>query len=217
MNDMVYQMPRIFPDSSVKNRVICINGVGAQKDFSTLIVSIIPNLHTLQTGQCFPLYLYEANDTPTEQSPQNGLFDEAKHSQHPKRIYTPRCHYRRRLKPLFNRLPKPNHHQKKTYFITSTGLLHSEDYKTKYADNLTKELPRIPCVKQTTDFWAFSKAGRDLAELHINYETVKPYPVTFDEGKLSIDMLSPEDFRVTQMKFAKKATKPSLSITQKSP
>jgi predicted helicase len=86
-------------------------------------------------------------------------------------------------------------------------LLHSEEYKSKYADNLTKELPRIPRVKQLADFWAFSQAGRDLAELHINYETVKPYPVTFDGGKLSIDMLSPEDFRVTQMKFAKKGDK----------
>jgi predicted helicase len=86
-------------------------------------------------------------------------------------------------------------------------LLHSEDYKTQYADNLTKELPRIPCVKQAADFWAFSKAGRDLAELHINYETVEPYPVTVECGKTTIDDLKDSDFYVTQMKFAKKGDK----------
>ncbi len=32
------------------------------------------------------------------------------------------------------------------------GLLHSEDYRTRYADNLCKELPRIPYVKIAKDF-----------------------------------------------------------------
>ncbi|MBU1412107.1 hypothetical protein KKC22_11375, partial [Myxococcota bacterium] len=52
------------------------------------------------------------------------------------------------------------------------------DYRARYADNLSKELPRIPCVKSAADFWAFSRAGRALADLHINYETVEPYPAT---------------------------------------
>jgi predicted helicase len=89
-------------------------------------------------------------------------------------------------------------------------LLHSEDYLTRYADNLTKELPRIPCVypkghkKQAADFWAFSQAGRALAEWHINYETVAPYPITFDCGKAGFAGLKDADFYVTKMKFAKK-------------
>ena len=66
--------------------------------------------------------------------------------------------------------------------------------------NLSKELPRIPAVKQAADFWAFSKAGRALAELHLNYETVEPYPLTIEaKGKLT-----DADYRVEKMKFAKK-------------
>jgi len=84
------------------------------------------------------------------------------------------------------------------------GLLHSDDYKKKYADNLSKELPRIPCVKKAEDFWAFSKAGRDLAELHLNYETVKPYPVSYEGGSLFMGELQDKDYRVEQMKFGKK-------------
>ncbi len=62
------------------------------------------------------------------------------------------------------------------------GPLHSPDYRERYADNPSKELPRIPCVKTAADFWAFSKAGRGVEELHLNYETVAPYPVKIDFG-----------------------------------
>ena len=58
-------------------------------------------------------------------------------------------------------------------------------------------------MKTAADFWAFSKAGRALADLHINYETVDPYPVQYHGGNLLIDSLGAEDFRVQQMKFAK--------------
>ncbi len=59
------------------------------------------------------------------------------------------------------------------------GLLHSEDYRTRYVNNLSKKLPRIPCVKNADDFWKFVTVGRKLGHLHVNYETVEPYPVTF--------------------------------------
>ncbi len=60
---------------------------------------------------------------------------------------------------------------KEDLFYYIYGLLHSEDYREKYADNLVKQLPRIPRAKTYQDFVAFSEAGRDLAPLHLNYET----------------------------------------------
>jgi predicted helicase len=53
--------------------------------------------------------------------------------------------------------------------------LHSPDYRTAFANDLKKMLPRIPLVEDVRDFWKFSKAGRKLADLHINYEEVPPY------------------------------------------
>ncbi|VEJ46020.1 Predicted helicase [Bartonella vinsonii] len=84
------------------------------------------------------------------------------------------------------------------------GILHSEDYRARYADNLSKELPRIPCVKSAKDFWMFVTAGRELGNLHVNYETVEPYPVTFKKGNPKLtDIKNPEKFYyVTEMKFA---------------
>ena len=99
---------------------------------------------------------------------------------------------------------------KEDIFYYVYGLLHSPDYRTRYADNLSKELPRIPCVKTAADFWAFSKAGRDLAELHLNYETIEPHPVTLDLGKNRLTALTDADYRVTKMKFAVKGDKTTV-------
>ena len=91
---------------------------------------------------------------------------------------------------------------KEDLFYYIYGLLHSVDYRTRYADNLTKELPRIPAVKSAADFWAFAKAGRALGDLHVGYESVKPYPVEFKLAKPR-EEFAVADYRVTQMKFAK--------------
>ncbi len=91
-------------------------------------------------------------------------------------------------------------------FCYTYCLLHLSDYRTRYADNLSKELPRIPAVKKFEDFQAFSKAGRDLAHWHLNYETVECYPVQFEltgsVGKLST--MKPEQFPVVKMKHPKR-------------
>ena len=87
------------------------------------------------------------------------------------------------------------------------GLLHSPDYRERYADNLSKELPRIPRVKTAADFWAFSQAGRKLADLHLNYETVEPYPLKIEAaGKLT-----DADYRVEKMKYGKKGKDKDLT------
>ncbi|WP_035418726.1 type ISP restriction/modification enzyme, partial [Ferrovum myxofaciens] len=78
-NERVYQMPRIFPDSAAENRVICVSGIGARSGFSALIVNALPNLHTLDTGQCFPLYLYDEGERVEEpvESRMDSLFGES--------------------------------------------------------------------------------------------------------------------------------------------
>ena len=58
------------------------------------------------------------------------------------------------------------------YYVYS--VLHHPEYRAKYAENLKRELPRIPLAK---DFWGFAKAGQELARLHIDYEKVERYPL----------------------------------------
>jgi len=102
---------------------------------------------------------------------------------------------------------------KKDLFYYIYGLLHSEDYRARFADNLSKQLPRIPRVKTAADFRAFSKSGRALAGLHVNYEQVEPYPVTIAEGDFRLaNIPDPVKFyRVEKMKFGGK--RPNLDKT----
>jgi predicted helicase len=192
-NHRPYQMPRIFPDAKSKNQVICIAGVGAQKVFSALIADCIPDLHTIQTGQCFPLYLYD--DIKEEESPD--LFEtnsEKKRTQREAITEKGLNHFKDKYPGEII--------LKEDIFYYIYGLFHSPDYLERYADNLSKELPRIPCVNTAKDFWAFSKAGRNLAKLHLEYEKVKPYQVEVEMAK-SKGQLSEGFFRVEKMKFGK--------------
>ena len=59
LNEVVYQMPRIFPDGDLSNRVIAVTGTGGRAGFSALMLDVLPNLHTIDSGQCLPLWLYE--------------------------------------------------------------------------------------------------------------------------------------------------------------
>jgi predicted helicase len=68
------------------------------------------------------------------------------------------------------------------------GVLHHPEYRSKYAEDLKRELPRIPLAKA---FWLFSKAGKELARLHIEYESLEPYRLKFIEtssGVLGADV-----------------------------
>lgn len=56
-------------------------------------------------------------------------------------------------------------------FFYVYGLLHSPDYRKRFSSDLKKTLARIPLVATAQDFKAFVKAGRKLADLHLNYET----------------------------------------------
>ena len=207
LNEMVLKMPYIFPHSSIKNQVICLSLSGS-KGFSTLISAFLPDLHLIGDSQCFPLKLYEKVDskTTTGQTPQGSLFDDTPQqglfdANQPE--YVERDGITDEGLAHFQDYYPNDKITKEDLFYYIYGLLHSEDYKTRYADNLTKELPRIPRVKLAQDFWALSHAGRELAALHLDYETVPLYPVEFEGGALALTMLEPKDFYVTKMKFGK--------------
>jgi predicted helicase len=209
-NEMVYQMPRIFPmgDATAENRVISVSGVGARSGFSALMSSSLPNLDLIEKGQCFPRFLYE-QATATDDDHQGDMLDSANDA----------GGWQRRdaitdegLAHFQISYPKEAI-TKDDLFYYVYGLLHSEDYRARFADNLSKQLPRIPAVKRLADFWAFVEAGRKLGDLHCDYETVAPYSVTFARGDASLaPSADPVSFyRVEQMKFSGK--RPNLDKT----
>jgi predicted helicase len=202
-NEMVLQMPRIFPDAAAENRVICVSGIGARSGFSVLMASTLPCLDTIEKGQCFPLYLYD-EEAEASAGAQRELFAHAPQTA-PKR---PRRDALTDAGLAHFRAAYPGEAiSKENVFYYVYGLLHSPQYRDKYADNLAKELPRIPCVKTAAGFWGFSQAGRKLAELHIGYESVAPYPLAI-EAK---GTLTDADYRVEQMKYGKRGKDKDLT------
>lgn len=190
-NERVYQMPRLFPKAITGNVVICLTGLGEAAGFSCLLSRHVPNYHFIAGSQCFPLYLYEQEE-PAEDV---GLFAGQQQEEVRRRDAITDAGLAH-----FQSVYPNEKISKEDLFYYIYGLLHSPDYRERYADNLSKELPRIPRVRSAADFWSFSQAGRALADLHLNYETVDKYPLTI-EAK---GPLADADYRVEKMKFGKK-------------
>jgi len=196
LNERVYQMPRLFPmGEAVKNRVIQTTGSGAA-DFTALMSVTLPNYDNLQKGQCFPRYLYDEQ----AQASDDDLFADGEAAGLKRRdaLTDEGLAY-------FQAAYPGEMITKDDLFYYVYGLLHSQEYRNRFADNLSKELPRIPAVKQAKDFWAFVEAGRVLGDLHCSFESVEPYPVTFEQGALELAHIpDPVKFyRVEKMKFHK--------------
>lgn len=204
-NHSFYSIPRIFPSSSSENIVICVTGRGETTGFSSLITNAVPNYHLIASGQCFPLYQYDEPESELDPTKtQNAdLFatPEKKAGKQRRDALTDEglAH--------FQSAYPGEQICKEDVFYYVYGLMHSPDYRERYADNLSKELPRIPRVKTAADFWAFSKAGRKLAELHLNYETVEPYSLNIE----SSGKLTDADYRVKKMAYAKNGKVKDLS------
>jgi len=198
LNEVVYQMPKIFPDDSVVNRAIMVKGNWRGDGQLALMVDRVVCLQPDGGAQCFPLNLYEQ---PSDAEESNDLFSQSNKID---ALQSRDGITDAGLKNFQDAYPGETI-TKEDLFYYVYGLLHSEDYRAKYADNLSKELPRIPRVKTAADFWAFSRAGRELGDLHVNYETVEPYPVTIKQGDLRLaDIKNPEAFyRVTKWAFGK--------------
>ena len=210
LNEMVYQMPRIFPDASAENRVICLSSIGARSGFSALISKQIPDLCAVGMiggTQCYPLYLYDDIGTKQAEAAQSGLFTSLAEVGTVTR--TRRDAITDTGLAHFQSAYPGETISKEDLFYYVYGLLHSPDYRERYADNLSKELPRIPRVKSAVDFWAFSKAGRELADLHLNYETVPMYAdAKIDSGGKT---LTDADYRVEKMKYGKRGKDKDLT------
>ncbi|EMN24014.1 type III restriction enzyme, res subunit [Leptospira kirschneri serovar Sokoine str. RM1] len=206
LNAYLNQMPRIFSDGSAENLVICITGLGETKGFTPLITDVVPNLHFVAGSQCFPLYLYDTDKNETDSSTEESLFTSTKTKKSDSKRKRREAITDAGLAHFQEKYPKEKI-TKEDLFYYIYGLLHSPEYREKYADNLSKELPRIPAVKSALDFRAFEKAGRELAKLHVAYEKVKPYPVKIASTK----KLADKDYYVTQMRYAKNGKEKDLS------
>lgn len=188
-----YQMPNLFPVKDAENLIITVTQ-SYHEGFGqiALMTNSLPDLHFNGDSQCFPRYLYSSGSaeigdmfsgTDAPNSRVDAISDAAL------------MHFQSAYGAEGQEITKDD------LFYYIYGILHSEDYRSRYANNLGKELPRIPRVAAISDFRAFAEAGRELAQLHVNFESQVPYAGVTIENRA--DENNPAAYRVEQMKWGK--------------
>ena len=173
----------LLPNQGLHNLCFGVMGVGSNKEFCALINDNIIDYQVLFNCQCFPLYWYEEN-----KNKQRSLFDEESNDDYIRRDGITDWI----LKEVRTRYGTRNI-TKEMIFYYVYGLLHSKDYRERFAADLKKSLPRIPIVESLDDFMDFYKAGKELADLHLNYETVAPYPDVIVHGDRQVPLTVKRD------------------------
>jgi len=194
-------MTKIFPNNNSNNFIICVSGINTRLDNTSVFISnYLTDLNILDSGtQCFPLYWYERKEKV-----QGGLFEKMEDEYYCRDGITDFIY--EQAKFLYG--PKVT---KEDIFYYVYGLLHSPDYRKTFANDLKKMLPRLPLIEKVPDFWTFSKAGRSLADLHLNYEKQEPPREVLINGKPLPKKPFPDNqLLVNKMTFADKEKKETI-------
>ncbi|GAB0030796.1 DEAD/DEAH box helicase family protein [Helicobacter pylori] len=136
-----YNMKKIFPDKSAQN-VVINSGVGNGKNFSALVSDFISDYHLISPNQAYPLYCYD--DLGRRDYAISGY-----------------------ALNLFRKHYGDDSITEEEIFYYIYAIFHHKGYLEKYKNSLKKEDPRIAL---SPDFKELSVLGKQLAELHLNYE-----------------------------------------------
>lgn len=200
INDAVSQLPSVFPTPHHTNIGIYQVGSGSVVPFSALVMEKIPERHVTGAGsggQFFPRWTYEKACREEGQIDFGAAANDIDE-----------WGYRRVdniTDPILALYRKAGGDQvtKDDIFFYVYGLLHDPAYREAYASDLKKMLPHIPTPETRERFEQLASAGRRLADMHVDYETVDPYPldVQLKSGSSADDR---ETWRVSKMKWSKK-------------
>ena len=226
LNHRPYQLPQIFPTSEQPN--LALGPIGERrKDFSTLMTGLLPDLEMVSKAQWCPLYTWERI---TEKSAQDtlfstpetvsgtdefsGIFDFTRPigeqvpmivGEYRRRdnitdatLAAYRQHYHDARSPQGERISKED------IFFYAYALLHHPEYRERYHADLKKMLPRIP---KAVDFWSYSTIGRELADLHVNYERMPAYSSIQAEWSMDTPTDEWAKYHVTKLVWAKNSGK----------
>ncbi|GAA8487273.1 hypothetical protein KKKH46_11170 [Helicobacter pylori] len=112
------------------------------RNFSALVSDAIPDTHFIGDANAYPLYYYD--DLGNRHCAISGY-----------------------ALNLFRRHYKDNTITEEEIFYYIYAILHHKGYLEKYKNSLAKEAPRIALSE---DFKELSILGKELAQLHLNYE-----------------------------------------------
>jgi len=185
---------QILPTENCDNTLLMVPGPGDRKGFCALVAKALPDLGNFDGGtQCFPLYWYEEKRSALPNVPTKEVSTCIQHSAITDFIHTQAKHrYGANV-------------TQEDIFYYVYGVLHSPTYRQTFANDLKKTLPSLPLVEHPQDFWSFASAGRELADLHLNYDSRPPPESVLINGKpASGARFSPAELVVKKMAFPSK-------------
>jgi predicted helicase len=155
----IYQNDSIFGfENEHQNIAIYFSGQSSSKPFQCLAVNQLSGLDFLEKTQSLPLYVYDK-----EGKQHDNITDWA-------------------LTQFKNHYPTLETLSKLDIFHYVYAVLHNPAYREKYELNLKRDFPRIPFYE---NFAQWAEWGKQLMDLHLNYETVEPYPLKRQDLKIS--------------------------------
>ena len=205
-NDRRGQLPSMFPTPGHRNVGFVLTGAASHYEFGLIVTDLLPNSHTLDTGQYFPRFTWAAVEAD-----DGGLFGEGTAVKQGEASvygsigevvdgYVRVDNITDEIKALYrDALGSDITGDDIFHFVY--GKLHDPVYRTKYAADLKKMLPHIETPSSRAEFDKFAAAGQKLMDLHVNYETVEPWPLDI---QVKGDEADRETWRVLKMKWAKR-------------
>jgi predicted helicase len=185
LNNSQYLQQRFFPNDDIDNQLICVSGPG-NDIFYSLISQHIPELKFANStnggSQCFPLYTYSSDGKNRTENITDWALQQF------------------RLKYL----PEVS---KCDIFHYVYALLHHPQYRERYAENLKRELPRIPLVGDADLFQVLARTGEELSRLHLGFESAPEFALRWVENREV-----PWTWRVEKMKLS--SDKTSLRVNE---
>ncbi len=149
------------PINENENSVICLTDIASEKPFMVMITNIISDLHLVSAGsnsQCFPYYTYTEDGSNRRENITDWALAQFQGKYGPDVTKWDIFHY--------------------VY-----GMLHHPQYRERYAENLKRDLPHIPLLHRSEAFRLCVRIGRELMELHLNYEQAKEYKLEWLHNK----------------------------------
>ncbi|TYR18627.1 DEAD/DEAH box helicase [Corynebacterium urealyticum] len=206
--DRQYQLPSMFPTQQHHNIGYYVLNPGAEKPFSVFATKLLPDLalYGSNAGQFFSRFTWEPVDAE-----DGGLLGEgAPISKGESSIYGQVgevvAGYVRKdsvtdaIKALYrDALGADVTGDDIFHFVY--GKLHDPNYRETYAADLKKMLPHIETPDSREEFDKFALAGKELMDLHVNYEDVDPWPLDI---QVKGDESDCETWRVLKMRWAKR-------------
>lgn len=182
----VCKWKNIIPNQTDRNLNISISTPPCKKDYSALAINIISDIDCMEHAQSIPVEWINDNT-------QGSLFELAGFDQNEDTLND-------KAISLFKERYGDKSITSSSVFSYIYAVLNSKSYREKYSNNLGKEMPRIPFLK---DFWGWSNIGKALIDLHLNYEKAKPYAGVKIEKNT-------EDYKVTKIRYLLKDRKDTI-------